>query len=61
MSKVLIVDDSPVDRRLSKPLEKGRRGADRITVVTAENGRQVPGAHAREHPTPWSRTSRCLR
>ena len=53
MSKVLIVDDSPVDRRLAgKLLEK--RGEDGeptgITVVSAENGRQALEVIAREHP-----------
>ena len=53
MSKVLIVDDSPVDRRLAaKLLEKRREGGDAtgITVVTAENGRQALEAIAREQP-----------
>jgi len=53
MSKVLIVDDSPVDRRLaSKLLEKRGDGVDPtgITVVTAENGREALEVIARENP-----------
>jgi CheY-like chemotaxis protein len=53
MSKVLIVDDSPVDRRLAgKLLEKRAEGGEPtdITVVTAENGRQALDVIAREHP-----------
>lgn len=53
MSKVLIVDDSPVDRRLAaKLLEKrGDNGAPTgITVLTAENGRQALDVIAREQP-----------
>jgi CheY-like chemotaxis protein/anti-sigma regulatory factor (Ser/Thr protein kinase) len=53
MSKVLIVDDSPVDRRLAgKLLEKRADGGEPtgITVVSAENGRQALEVIAREHP-----------
>src|SRR5688500_9874404 len=51
MSKVLIVDDSPVDRRLaSKLLEQRGDGPTGITVVTAENGRQALEVIARENP-----------
>jgi CheY-like chemotaxis protein len=53
MPKVLIVDDSPVDRRLAgKLLEKRGDGGEPtgISVVTAENGRQALEVIAREHP-----------
>jgi CheY-like chemotaxis protein/anti-sigma regulatory factor (Ser/Thr protein kinase) len=53
MPKVLIVDDSPVDRRLaSKLLEKRPDGGEAtgIAVVTAENGRQALDVIAREAP-----------
>jgi CheY-like chemotaxis protein/anti-sigma regulatory factor (Ser/Thr protein kinase) len=53
MSKVLIVDDSPVDRRLAgKLLEKRADGGEPtgITVVSAENGRQALEVISREHP-----------
>lgn len=53
MSKVLVVDDSPVDRRLAgKLLEKRADGGEStgITVVTAENGRQALEVIAREKP-----------
>lgn len=53
MSKVLIVDDSPVDRRLAgKLLERRGDGGEAtgITVVTAENGRQGLEVIARESP-----------
>jgi CheY-like chemotaxis protein/anti-sigma regulatory factor (Ser/Thr protein kinase) len=53
MSKVLIVDDSPVDRRLAgKLLEKRGDGGEPtgIAVVSAENGRQALEVIAREHP-----------
>ncbi len=53
MSKVLIVDDSPVDRRLAgKLLEKRADGGEPtgITVVSAENGRQALEVITREHP-----------
>jgi CheY-like chemotaxis protein/anti-sigma regulatory factor (Ser/Thr protein kinase) len=53
MSKVLIVDDSPVDRRLAaKLLEKrGNSGeATGITVMTAEDGRQALDVIARDQP-----------
>ena len=53
MSKVLIVDDSPADRRLAGKLLE-RRGDDGeptgITVLTAENGRQALEVIARENP-----------
>ena len=52
MSKVLIVDDSPVDRRLAGKLLEKRADGDPtgITVVSAENGRQALEVIAREHP-----------
>lgn len=51
MAKVLIVDDSPVDRRLaSKLLEKRADGPTGLSVVTAENGRQALEVIARESP-----------
>ena len=53
MSKVLIVDDSPVDRRLAGKLLETRAGGHEptgITVATAENGQQALEAIARESP-----------
>jgi CheY-like chemotaxis protein/anti-sigma regulatory factor (Ser/Thr protein kinase) len=53
MSKVLIVDDSPVDRRLAGKLLETRAaggGSTGIAVVTAENGRQALEVIARENP-----------
>ena len=53
MAKVLIVDDSPVDRRLAaKLLEKRDDGGDPtgFTIATAENGRQALEAIARDTP-----------
>jgi CheY-like chemotaxis protein len=53
MAKVLIVDDSPVDRRLAgKLLERRRDGGEPtgITVVTAENGREALDVISREMP-----------
>lgn len=53
MSKVLVVDDSPVDRRLAgRLLERRAAGAapTGITVLTAENGREALEVIARETP-----------
>ena len=56
MAKVLIVDDSPVDRRLAgKLLERRADGSGAsedtgLTVVYAENGRDALDAIARERP-----------
>jgi CheY-like chemotaxis protein len=53
MSNVLIVDDSPVDRRLAARLLERRGGGggpSGITVATAENGREALDVIAREQP-----------
>jgi CheY-like chemotaxis protein/anti-sigma regulatory factor (Ser/Thr protein kinase) len=56
MAKVLIVDDSPVDRRLAgKLLETRGEGAEGpretgLTVIYAENGREALDVIAREQP-----------
>src|SRR5258708_1171119 len=53
MSKVLIVDDSPVDRRLAGKLLEKRADDGKptgISVLTAENGRQALEIIARESP-----------
>lgn len=54
MSKVLVVDDSPVDRRLAGKLLESRPGpADEptgIQVLYATNGREALEVIARDHP-----------
>src|SRR4051794_17356006 len=51
MPRVLVVDDSPVDRRLAgRLIEKGSIGRADLVPVYAENGRQALDLLAREAP-----------